>query len=312
MTLGEAMAVVRAAAIGPPRPGATAEMSFAGAEATVAIGVRRLGHSARWIGRLGADAFGDMIVAGLRAEGVGTGAVVRDPDRPTGLLVRHRRTADRTSVAYYRHGGAGAALGPQDLPGDAAGAGRVLHLSGITPALGDGPAEVVDDALAAARRTGARITFDVNFRRKLWPVQRARPVLRRCVAAAGTVFAGADEAALVLDLPETTDPVVLARRLGELGPDEVVLKLGAAGALVLCGGTVVRAPAVPVTVADPVGAGDGFVAGYLSGLLDGLPAAGRLGRAVTCGAFAVSTVGDWEGLPTRAELGLLDGADVVR
>ena len=91
-----------------------------------------------------------------------------------------------------------------------------------------------------------------------------------------------------------------------------MLKLGAGGALVLAGGDVARVPAVAVTAVDVVGAGDGFVAGYLPGLLDELPPAGKLARGAACGAFAVSTFGDWEGLPTRAELGLLTGTDVLR
>ncbi|MEU7752443.1 sugar kinase [Micromonospora sp. NPDC049171] len=312
VTLGEAMAVVRATAVGPPRPGAAAQLSFAGAESTVAIGVRRLGHSARWIGRLGSDAFGDMILAALRAEDVAVDAVARDADRPTGLLVRHRRTADRAAVAYYRTGGAGAAVGPHDVPADVLPTARVLHLTGITPALGEQPRAAVEAIVAAARRARTRITFDVNYRRRLWSEVEARPVLRRLVAGSATVFAGAEEAALVLDRPEPVDAVQLARGLAELGPEEVVLKLGAAGALVLAGGDVARVPAVAVTAVDVVGAGDGFVAGYLSGLLDELPPAGRLARGAVCGAFAVSTTGDWEGLPTRAELGLLTGPDVVR
>ena len=66
-----------------------------------------------------------------------------------------------------------------------------------------------------------------------------------------------------------------------------------------------------MTVVDPVGAGDAFVAGYLSGLLDGLDPTGCLDRAVECGAFAVSVRGDWEGLPRREELGLLSRAEQV-
>ncbi|MEU8421020.1 sugar kinase [Micromonospora sp. NPDC048835] len=311
VTLGETMAVVRATAMRPPQPGAAAQLSFAGAESTVAIGVRRLGHSARWIGRLGSDAFGDMILAALRAEGVGVDAVARDAGRPTGLLVRHRRTADRAVVAYYRAGGAGVAVGPQDVPADALPA-RVLHVTGITPALGEQPRAAVEAIVAAARRSRTRISFDVNYRRRLWSAVEARPVLRRLVAGSATVFAGVEEAALVLDRPGSVDAVRLACGLAELGPEEVVVKLGAEGALVLSGGDVARVPAVAVTAVDVVGAGDGFVAGYLSGLLDGLPPVGRLTRGAICGAFAVSTAGDWEGLPTRAELGLLTGADVVR
>ncbi|MEU9671861.1 PfkB family carbohydrate kinase, partial [Streptomyces bobili] len=89
---------------------------------------------------------------------------------------------------------------------------------------------------------------------------------------------------------------------------EVVVKRGADGAEVFDASGSTARPAVPVTVKDTVGAGDAFVAGYLSGLLDGEDIAGRLERAVTVGAFAVGSAGDWEGLPARDELGLLRAA----
>ena len=107
VTLGEAMAVVRSTMVGLPRPGSPAEISFAGAEATVAVGMSRLGHRTCWIGRLGDDDAGDMITATLQGEGVDVGHAVRDAERPTGLMLRHRRTADRVSVAYYRQGSPG-------------------------------------------------------------------------------------------------------------------------------------------------------------------------------------------------------------
>ena len=96
-----------------------------------------------------------------------------------------------------------------------------------------------------------------------------------------------------------------------------MLKLGAGGALGLeAGATPVLVPALPVPlVVDPVGAGDGFCAGFIAGRLDGvdLETALRMGNA--CGALAVAAVGDQAGLPDRAELGRLlagGGADTLR
>lgn len=104
----------------------------------------------------------------------------------------------------------------------------------------------------------------------------------------------------------------MARTLLDLGPREAVLKLGARGAVAVTRGGEVVQDIVPVTLVDPIGAGDAFVAGYLAGLLDGTDLPGRLLLAATCGAFAVASPGDWEGLPRRAELDLLHGADVTR
>ena len=106
----------------------------------------------------------------------------------------------------------------------------------------------------------------------------------------------------------------MALWLLDQGVTEVVVKQGAAGATAYTKDAVVRCAARTVAVVDTVGAGDGFVAGLLSGLLDGLPPLQRLERANAVGAFVVGTRGDWEGLPTRAELAMLDLAtgDVVR
>nr|MDT0662015.1 sugar kinase [Micromonospora sp. DSM 115978] len=312
VTLGEAMAVVRTGGAGRLAPGAPAVLSFAGAESTVAIGVSRLGHPAAWAGRLGLDESGDMILSALRGEGVDVTAVTRDPRRPTGLLLRHRRTADRTVVRYHRRGSAGSRLDADQVPVAALRAARVLHLTGITPALGPGPARAVRYALDQARDAGVTVSVDVNFRSRLWPAARARPVLAALVAAADIVFAGADEAALVLGDPaDGGEPGRLGRGLRRLGPGEAVVKLGRAGAVAVTD-QVWRTPAVPVTSVDPVGAGDAFVAGYLSGWLDGLPVPDRLARAATCGAWAAATDGDWEGLPDRPELTPHPTPDVTR
>jgi 2-dehydro-3-deoxygluconokinase len=92
-----------------------------------------------------------------------------------------------------------------------------------------------------------------------------------------------------------------------------VVKLGALGALALSGDEVHRAPALSVEVVDPVGAGDAFVAGYLSEVVAGGSVPDALRRANACGAAVCRVPGDWEGLPTRVDLDLLDAdGEVVR
>ncbi|MFD0474594.1 carbohydrate kinase family protein [Nonomuraea thailandensis] len=182
----------------------------------------------------------------------------------------------------------------------------------MTPALGPGPAAAVERALLVAEQAGVPVSFDVNYRALLWPPEQAGEVLRRLAGRAEVLFAGVEEARLVAnEAPEDRDdPGMLARRLLDLGPREVVVKLGREGAYVTDGNTALRVPAREVSEVDPVGAGDAFVAGYLSGRLDGLDLAGRAER-VTCGAFAVATWGDWEGLPRLRELDLLAAGDGV-
>ncbi|MEU8938602.1 sugar kinase [Streptomyces goshikiensis] len=309
VTLGETMAVLAADRPGPLASGASLRLGFAGAEATVAIGVSRLGHPASWTGRVGADSAGTMILDGLRGEAVDVTRARVDDAAPTGLMLRERRTPDHTRVTYYRRGLAGASLVPEDIDPELVAGARVLHVTGITPALGDGPRAAVRHAVDLARAAGVTVSLDLNYRARLWTREEAAAELTHLAARADVVFAGPEEAALIV--PEA-GPATMARALLGLGPREAVLKLGARGAVAVTHGGEAVQDVVPVTLVEPIGAGDAFVAGYLAGLLDGTPLPDRLLLAATCGAFAVAASGDWEGLPRRAELDLLHGADVTR
>jgi 2-dehydro-3-deoxygluconokinase len=300
LTLGETMAAFRAG--GPLRLGGQLSLSIAGAEANVAIGLARLGHAVRWVGVTGADELGALVLRTLRAEGVDVSACTVAPDAPTGLIIFEPRVADVTRVSYYRAGSAGSRLSEAEVVAAfAAGAPRVLHVTGITPALGDGPRAATVRAVEQARAVGATVCLDVNHRARLWSVASAAATLRLLLSSVDVVVASEDELPVLVDAG--ADPLTT---LFGAGVREVVVKRGGEGASAHTPNLTAERPARRVPVVDTVGAGDAFVAGYLSGLLDGMDLAGRLERAVTTGAFAVAARGDWEGLPTRAELGLLD------
>ncbi|MFJ7272297.1 sugar kinase [Streptomyces sp. NPDC099050] len=309
VTIGEAMAVVAAERPGPLTSGAALHLAFAGAEATVAIGVSRLGHTASWTGRVGADSAGTMILQGLRGEAVDVTRARVDASAPTGLMLRECRTQDHTRVTYYRHGLAGSRLTPDDIDPELIAHARILHITGITPALGAGPRAAIRHAVELAGQAGVTVSLDLNYRAKLWSRQDAAAELSDLVTRADIVFASPDEATLIV--PEA-DPATMARALLELGPREAVLKLGAHGAHAVTDEGEAVQNIVPITLVNPIGAGDAFVAGYLTGHLDGAALSTRLHLAATCGAFAVAAHGDWEGLPRRAELDLLLGQDVAR
>lgn len=303
-TFGETMGLVSADTIGPLEYARSFAFSIGGAESNVAIGVSRLGGDATWLGRIGPDATGDLIERRLRTEGVRTLAI-RD-DGFTGLMVRYRRTGERLHVDYHRAGSAGSRLIPNDLPAAEIESAAVLHVTGITPALSDSARQAVFAAVDTARSAGVTVSVDVNYRSKLWSRFDAAPVLRELVSRADLVFAGPDEAALVLG-PDTA-PV---DGLAALGPAEVVVKDGPRGCTALIGGERLTVPALTVSEVDPVGAGDAFVAGYLADRLAGAKPADRLRTAIAAGAYAVTVPGDCEGLATRADLAGL-GGDVAR
>jgi 2-dehydro-3-deoxygluconokinase len=144
-----------------------------------------------------------------------------------------------------------------------------------------------------------RVSLDVNYRGRLWSRDQAAKCLRELLPFVGTVFASEDELDILTD---ATDPVPA---LLTTGITEVVVTAGGDGAWAHSEKGTTHRAALPVTVVDSIGAGDAFVSGYLSATLDGLDVEARLERATFCGAFCVGGYGDWESLPTQADLTLL-------
>ncbi len=307
VTFGETMALLSTARAGPLRHADSLRLGVAGAESNVAIGVRRLGRTAAWIGRVGDDELGRRIVRELRAEDVDVRGVTVDGAAPTGVMIKERRSSTTASVLYYRRGSAGSRLSAHDLDVGLLAGGRVLHCTGITPALSASAREATFAAVDAARAAGAMVSFDPNHRSTLWSHDEAVGVYRDLSARADVILAGQDEADLLLG--ERLDPEQAARRLAALGPRHAIVKLGRQGAVACVDEHVHRVDAPVVQAVDPVGAGDGFAAGYLTAILDGGTTAEALELAAAVGAWAVTVDGDWEGLPRRDELALLSAAE---
>jgi 2-dehydro-3-deoxygluconokinase len=303
-TFGETMGLIAADGIGPVAYAKSFSFGVGGAESNVAVGVARLGGEATWLGRVGPDATGALIEQRLTTAGVHTMALVGPPF--TGLMVRYRRSGEFTHVDYHRAGSAGSRLTPADIPAAHLTGAGIVHVTGITPALSESARSAVFQSVETARAAGVPVSVDVNYRSKLWSTYDAAPVLRDLVSRADIVFASPEEAELFVD---PGDPVA---GLAKLGPSEVIVKDGARGCQALIGGASFSLPALPVTVVDPIGAGDAFVAGYLADRLAGEGPEARLATAIAAGAFAVTVPGDCEGLPDRDELAALTGADIRR
>jgi 2-dehydro-3-deoxygluconokinase len=301
VTLGEVMVLLWPAGAESLEEATLFERSFGGAEANAAIALARLGHRARWISRLGDDAFGRYVRGRLELEGVQVDAAV-DPQAPTAVFFKERVPVGPRRVLYYRRGSAASRLSSDDLRPDQFDGARVVHLSGITPALSASCAEAVWRALHLAHEAGAIVSFDPNVRRQLWPDDESiRAALLPLIAQADLVLLGDEDAAVLY--PGLSEDDIL-HSVTAAGPQSVVLKLGPRGATAWCNGRLMDVEAHEVPVVDTVGAGDGFAAGYIAGLLRGFDAERRLALAARIGASAVSVAGDWEGYPRADDLGL--------
>jgi len=298
ITFGESMALLlpegnKGIAYSP-----TLECTFGGAESNVAIGIARLGHRVGWFSQLGDDPIGSIIVKTLRGEGVDVSRVQRISEAGTGIMMREV-VAGQTSVYYYRRASAASLMSYGLLDEPYMAGARILHVTGITTALSQSARQTVIEAVRLARKHGVKVSFDPNLRLKLWSIEEAREVLLPLAAEADYFLPGLDELKL---LYATEDVDAIFGKLQELN-NTCVVKGGDNVTYLIEQGTVTPVPYFRVDrIVDTVGAGDAFCAGFLSGLLRGYSheEAVRLGNLL--GSMVIQTEGDWQGLPTAAQV----------
>ena len=296
-TLGEALAVMDPLSKGPLRHVSRFEKHLGGAEFNVAVGLSRLGHSVGWAGRLGDDEFGKEILAFARGEGVDVSRVDLDPKAPTGLYFKEWRALSQLRVHYYRAGSAASRMWFDGLDVEYLLSGEILHLTGITAALSESCHDLIDRLISAANERGATVSFDLNVRWALLEGRDPREVLGPLAARADLLFLSEDEAEMLFG---GGDPGHVRETRRDLRAATVVVH-GADGAFAVEEAGVSEIAAYPVDVVDTVGAGDAFVAGFLSGRLRGWSTGECLDMANACGACAVTVPGDLKGLPTEDE-----------
>jgi 2-dehydro-3-deoxygluconokinase len=248
--------------------------AFAGDTLNTCWYLARLGHSTRYLTRVGADTLSDAFVAFLRESGIDAGAVARDPERTMGLYFIELDGAERRFL-YWRENSAARRLAddPDALNAGLAGA-ELIHVSGITLAIvGPEGRRKLTAALARARANGAKVSFDPNLRRRLWlDDATAREAQAQMYAVTDIALPSFDDEA---SLWGDAAPSATAARLLGLGVPEIVVKNGAGAAWV--GGAEVAAARVEAR--DTTGAGDSFNAGYLAARLSGRSPAEACGFA---------------------------------
>jgi 2-dehydro-3-deoxygluconokinase len=300
VTFGESMALFRTDPAESLRTAHRFSRSIAGAESNVAIGLSRLGVGAGWFGRVGDDPLGLGILDTLRAEGVDVSRAIVDDAAPTGVLVRDTHAERRIDVVYARAGSAGSRLSLSDIDEEYLTSARVLHVTGITPALSQSARDATAAAVGLAADAGVTVCLDPNLRRRLWPdMGEARRTLLPLIERSQIVLLGHAEATL---LTGEEDPGAAGQWLARRGVTTVGVKLGADGALGMSDGDCYHGAALKVHPADPIGAGDAFDAGFLSAWLRGLAMAECVDEGNLAAGLSVQVCGDIEGLPYRREI----------
>ncbi len=274
------------------------EVHVAGAELNVCAAVAALGGSSVLCTRLGDDPLSQHVVDGADRLSVRV-AADRDPNRPTGVYFKDVRDDGARHVYYYRSTSAAAAMTPEDAERGLALLPRAVVVSGLTAALGPGPAALVRHVGLTARDHGAALVVDVNLRPQLGRLDAVHDVLADLLPHAGLLIVGTDESERLLG---SSDPEKVARAALNAGCREVVVKAGADGCWwVDRDGTPRHEPSAAADVVDPVGAGDAFTGGYLSARLSGADAGAAARLASVLAARVIARTGDTAGLPDQSE-----------
>ena len=274
--------------------------SIAGAESNVSIALARLGNKVKWFSRLGNDPFGQKILYELNAHLVDTSDVIIDSNHSTGLMFKQKKELLDSEVIYYREQSAASTMDKNDVREEWIKHARLIHITGITPALSHSCKELVMEVIRLAKQHGILISFDPNIRLKLWDIEAARKTLIPIAKQCDIFLPGKSEMKLLCNVEEFNSIEVY---LKEWEVPLTVMKDGANGAWVLENGESTFIPSFKVKrVVDEIGAGDAFAAGFLHGFLQKRSHEDAVKMGHACAAFVVSSEGDTNGLPTKQEL----------
>lgn len=277
------------------------DLAVAGAEFNVAVGVARLGHRVTYMTKLGNDPFGKRIIHVLNENKIGNEFVVWSDTKKTGFMLKGRVSEGDPDIFYFRAGSAASTLSVEDVEKIRFDEFSHIHLTGILPALSESTRDAVNLMFDKARTFGLLITFDPNLRPQLWPSQDIMiKSINEMAAKADIVLPGTAEGKILMG---SGDPKKINAFYRNLGAKVVITKLGSKGAYVTTPTEEYLVPGYTVEkVVDTVGAGDGFAAGIITALMEGIPLKDAVQRGNAIGAIQVMSRGDNEGLPYPNQL----------
>jgi 2-dehydro-3-deoxygluconokinase len=304
----------------------TLEMTFGGGEANVAVSLANYGLTADFVTRLPKNDMGQSAINELRGLGVGTGHIVRGGER-IGIYFLETGASQRASkVTYDRAHSAISEIKPGEVDWAAAFKGaRWFHWTGITPALSDSAAAVVEEACIAAKAAGLTVSTDLNFRKKLWSKQKAGEVMGRLMQYVDVCIANEEDAESVFGIhgSEVTGGKIdnaqyeeVARQLTErFGFKQVAITLRESysashngwSAMLWTGGKAYFSRKYDLNVIDRVGGGDSFGGGLIFASLRGDDPQSAIEFAVAASALKHTIPGDYNRVTLEEVQGLVKG-----
>ncbi|HVJ89355.1 MAG TPA: sugar kinase [Labilithrix sp.] len=292
----------------------TLHACFGGAEANVAVSLAHFGMESHFVSRLPESAIGDAAIRALRGEGVHVDAVLRGGQRMGIYFVETGSGPRPSTVVYDRSSSAMSELSPDAVAWPAVFAEATwFHTSGITPALGPSPAECTRAALVAAQSAGAKVSFDINYRSKLWPEADARRVLEPLMPYVTLLIANEEHLRTILGI--SAEPTHERERAGDVLrvlAERVAAKYGIAHVAVTvresasasenavsavlfdrASGTFHRGRRYAIRLVDRIGGGDAFAAGLIFALASGRSHEDALAFALAASTLKQTIVGDF-------------------
>jgi len=271
---------------------------FGGDTSNGAVAAARLGARSAYVTRVGDDAFGRMLIDLWRREGVDATGVGIDAEAPTGVyFVTHGSKGHEFD--YLRAGSAASRMRPADLPLSLIRAAKVLHLSGISQAISASACDTCFAAMEAARAAAVKISYDTNLRLKLWPLPRARAIIRASLALADWALPSLDDAKLLF---ECNDADAILDACHAAGVPLVVLRCGAEGCIVSDNKQRERIAGHRVKAIDATGAGDCFDGAFAARIVAGDDCVAAARYANAAAAIATTGYGAVAPLPRHADV----------
>lgn len=277
----------------------------AGAEANVVSALSRLGRPCAWVGALPDTSLGRLVANHLRMAGLDLNGIIWSQEHRLGTYFLEFAVPPRPiQVIYDRANSCAANLQPDQINWEHLLNSRLIHLTGITPALSTGCSSIVSTVIERARQAGVALSFDINYRQKLWAPEQAKATLTPLIRDIDLLLCAQADARRIFGFTGSAEQIVKALA-GYSGARSVVVTLGEQGVIGWDGDQYHRAEALPVTVVDRIGAGDGLAAGVIHGWLDGDLTQG-LRYGVALAALALSQHGDMIITTPEELLSLLD------
>lgn len=268
VTLGEAMLRLSPPCQSSLEQSDLWEVYVGGAEANFAVALARLGVHVQWISKIPRTPLGRKIVGRIREHGVDVSKVIWAEEGRVGIFFAEPGPlAESWTILYDRKGSAMSLIDLEEVDWGSVRNARLVHLTGITPALSQGCLQVVERAIAEAKAGGALVSFDTNYRAKLWSREEASATLSRLLLGVDILIASLRD---IQALFEAGEEEAAAHQLyARFHPRVVVVTLGERGALAYDGDRLYRQNAYPTQVVDRIGRGDAFDAGFVYGYLSG-------------------------------------------